>query len=228
MEKVAFELFGLELLEPLSTLMNWVLAAQSYIFYKRLSGCDTPFQKSWRWFFLAYAAAFVFGGFTHLLYNYTGQYFKITNWGLAIVGVVAAELAMVLDVEDPKKKQMFTTVIRAKVFATFAMLVFDFSFKWVMIHSAGFFILTGILSYGRFKAGEHSYKYFLYGIACLLAIGIAKIGQVDIHPAWFNRDDVAHVIMLVMYWMFYKGVKGYQGSSLNSNTPTIDQNPREA
>lgn len=210
MEKVAFELFGLQLLEPLSTLMNWVLAAQAFIFYKRLESAQTTFQKYWRWFFLGYSIAFIFGGLSHLLFNYTGQYFKITNWSIAIISVVIAELAMILDITDSKKKQMLLTVIRAKVFATFTMLVFDFSFKWVMVHTAGFFVIAGVLSYNRQKNGQSNYRYFLYGIACLFAIGAAKIGQVDIHPAWFNRDDVAHFIMLAMYWMFYKGVNRYE------------------
>ncbi len=222
MEKVAFELFGLELLEPLSTLMNWVLAIQSAIFYKKLSKLESPFQKYWSWFFLGYAIAFVFGGFTHLLYNYTGQYFKVTNWSIAILSVVIAELAMIMDVEEPRKKQMLTTVVRAKVFATFAMLVFDFSFKWVMVHMAGFFLIVGVLAYHRSKAGASNYKHFLYGIACLLATGAIKIGQIDIHPAWFNRDDIAHFIMLVMYWFFYKGIKHYQPVPKNSVIPTID------
>lgn len=151
-----------------------------------------------------------------------GQLGKVPGWSCAILGIVAAELAMIADVTEPKKKQMLLTVIRAKVFATFAMLAFDLSFKWVMIHTAGFFILVGILSFNRQKQGLSSYRYFLYGMACLIVMGGVKIGQLDIHPAWFNRDDLSHVIMLAMYWLFFKGVKAYQQPIPNDSKTTIE------
>lgn len=189
--------------------MNWVLSIQAAILYTRLKGVETPFQKYWRWFFLAYAISPIFGGFSHLLFNYVDLYGKIPGWSIAIVGIVFAELAMINEIDDPKKKQMLITVVRSKVFATVVMLVLDLSFKWVMVHSAGFLVITGVLSYSRYKAGELNYKYFLYGIATLLVTGLIKVGKIDIHPAWFNRDDIAHFIMLFMYWMFYKGVKNF-------------------
>lgn len=187
--------------------MNWVLAIQAAIFYNHLKGAETPFQKYWSWFFLCYAISPIFGGFSHLLFNYFELYGKIPGWSIAMIGTLFAELAMISETGDPKKKQMLTTVVRSKLFATFVMLIFDLSFKWVMVHSAGFFILTGVLSYNRYKGGENNYKYFLFGMASLLVTAIVKVGQIDIHPAWFNRDDIAHFIMLFMYWMFYKGVK---------------------
>ncbi len=210
MQKVAFELFGLHLLEPLSTLMNGVLATQAFVFYKRLTATHTVFQKYWKWFFLAYGFSFIFGGCSHLFYNYLGQYGKIPGWSCAVVGVFIAELAMLLDMQEIKKKQMLTAVVRAKLFATFAMLAMDLTFKWVMIHTTGFFVMVVMLSYHRQKQGQVNYRFLLYSMTSLLAIGIAKVGELDIHPAWFNRDDVAHVIMLVMYWLVFKGVMAYQ------------------
>ncbi|WP_147302919.1 DUF6962 family protein [Marinoscillum furvescens] len=201
--------------------MNWVLATQCFIFFLRLRGTENKFQKYWSWFFLAYTISLIFGGFSHLLYNYTGMLGKIPGWSVAAIGIVAAESAMLLDVQDPKKRQMLLTVVRSKLFATFMLLIIDLSFKWVMVHTAGFFLLAGLLSWSRFKEGQTNYKYFLYGMAGLFVMAGVKVGQVDIHPAWFNRDDIAHVIMLGMYYLFFLGVKGY-GTSPKSAQATIE------
>lgn len=196
--------------------MNWVLAIQAAIFYNRLKQVNTTFQQYWKWFFLAYAISPIFGGLSHLLFNYFTLYGKIPGWSIALVGIAFAEMAMISDIKDPRKKQMLVTVIRAKVFATFIMLFFDLSFKWVMAHTAGFFVITGVLSYNRFREGKKNYRYFLYGIASLLVTAIVKVGEIDFHPAWFNRHDIAHFVMVFMYWMFFKGVKGYTKSEIDS------------
>jgi len=213
LEKVTFELFGLTLLEPLSTLMNWVLASLCGILYTRLKGSEDPFKKYWSWFFLAYSISLVFGGFSHLLFEYVDMPGKIPGWSIAILGGVAAEYAMTLDVSDSQKRQMLINVIRSKFFATLILLIMDFSFKWVMVHTAGFFVFVGVLSYQRMKAGATNYKYFLQGMAFLFVMAGVKVAGLDIHPSWFTRDDIAHFLMLAMYWLFYKGVKNYQAQS---------------
>lgn len=213
MEKVSFEFLGLILMEPLSTLMNWILAVQCVWYYQKLKrGHATVFQRYWSWFFLAYAISLGFGGFSHLLYEYTGMMGKVPGWSLALLGVVAGELAMVTGITDEKKKRMLHTVIRSKLFATAVMLIFDFSFKWVMMHTAGLLLFVGTISYNRRKAGQLNYKYFLFGIGMLVLMAAVKIVGVDLHPAWFNRNDIAHVLMAGTYWMFYRGVSRIEKS----------------
>lgn len=208
MEKISFELFGLTLLEPLSTLMNWVLMVECIYFYQKLkSEQNNSFQKYWAWFFLAYAISLFFGGFSHLLFHYTGMAGKIPGWTFALLGVTAGELAMVADIQNEKKKLMLLNVIRSSLFASAALLVFDFSFKWVMVHTAGLFLFVSIISFKRWKAGQLGYRFFLFGMVCLLLMAPVKVAGLDIHPAWFNRDDIAHIFMLIAYWMFYKGVR---------------------
>lgn len=207
LEKISFELFGLTLLEPLSTLMNWIMAAQCAYYYSRLRGADNAFQKYWSWFFLTYAISLTFGGLSHLLYHYTGLYGKIPGWSLAILSVTAGEMAMISDLKDEKKKQMLLAVIRSKLFASFVLLFMDLSFKWVMFQTSGLFLFVGILSWNRQREGQKNYAYFLYGMACLAAMATVKIAKVDLHPAWFNRDDIAHVFMILAYWSFFRAIR---------------------
>ncbi len=205
MEKVAFEFLGLQLLEPLSTLMNWVLAVECYYFYKNLKGSENKFHQYWSYYFLLSSLSFVFGGFSHLIFNYTGMMGKIPNWSLGILAAACAELAMISDIEDEGKKRTLLAFIRSAVFASFVMLLFDFDFKWVMVQIAIKFLFIIIIAYSRWKAGNVGYKNFIIGAVILFLMAPVKIGGIDIHPAWFNRDDIAHFLMLAAYWYFYKG-----------------------
>lgn len=213
MEKVSFELFGLTLLEPLSSLMNWVLAALCIYFYFQLKNREDQYLKYWSWFFLMFGLSFFFGGISHLFYEYVGLKGKIPGWSCSVLAVAVGEMAMVLDVADEKKRRVFISLIRSMVFATFVMLFLDLSFTWVMVHTAGFWVFVGVLAVQRWRAGQTGYKYFLQGMSFLLVMAVVKIGEVDIDPAWFNRDDIAHFIMLGMYWMFYRGVEETAPSS---------------
>lgn len=194
--------------------MNWVLAVQCFYFYRLLKKQEptSTFHSYWTWFFLCYAGSLFFGGFSHLLYHYIGMAGKIPNWSLALIGVTFAELAMVADIADPKKKATLVAVIRGKLVAAVVILIYDFTFKWVMVHSGGMILIIGAISFARWRGGQSSYRYFIYGIGFLLLMAFVKIAELDFHPEWFTRDDFAHFLMLLMYWLFYKGVKGVTGS----------------
>lgn len=182
------------------------MATQCAYYFSRLKGADNAFQKNWSWFFLTYAISLTFGGLSHLLFHYTGLYGKIPGWSFAIISVAAGELAMISDLKNEKKKQVLLKVIKGKLFASFVLLFLDLSFKWVMFQTSGLFLFVGILSYNRMKEGQNNYKYFLYGMACLAAMATVKIAKVDLHPAWFNRDDLAHVFMIIAYWSFFRAI----------------------
>lgn len=186
--------------------MNWIMAVQCAFYFSKLKSSDSFFQKYWSWFFLAYTVSLSFGGLSHLMYHYTGLNGKIPGWSLAMIAVAAGELAMIADLRDEKKKRLFLTLIRSKLFASFVLLFLDLSFKWVMVQTAGLFLFVGLISYSRMKSGRRNYRFFLYGMLCLAAMAIVKIAGIDFHPAWFNRDDLAHVFMLIAYWLFFRAI----------------------
>ncbi len=186
--------------------MNWVLAVECGYFYIQLKGEGSSFKKYWSYYFLLSGVSFIFGGFSHLIFNYTGMLGKIPNWSLGIIAAACAEMAMISDVEDEKKKKMLLTVVRSAAFASFVMVALDFQFKWVMVAIAVKFLFIIIISISRFRSGIEGYKNFLIGAVILFLMAPVKVGEVDIHPAYFNRDDIAHFLMLAAYWYFFKGV----------------------
>lgn len=197
---------GLTLYEPLSSITNWVMAVQCIFYYTRLREGTSAFQKTWAWFFLAYGVSFVFGGISHLFFHYLDFLGKIPVWSLAVLATAAGELAMITETTDEKKRQTLLLLIRSKLFAALLLLILDFSFKWVMVQIFGMFVLLTVLSLSRFRLGQLHYKSMLIGLVCLLMTAPVKIGGVDIHPAWFNRDDLAHVFMILAFWMFFRTI----------------------
>lgn len=209
MEKVSFEFLSLTLLDPLSSLMNWVLAVECSYFFNKLKRAELKdrFTRYWSWFFAGYAISLFFGGFSHLLFHYTGIYGKIPGWCFALLANMAGELALISHIHDPKRRMRLLTIIRSMFFVTVALLIYDFTFKWVMVHTAGMSFFMVVISLKQLRAGLSAYKYFLIGISFLFIMAFVNIAHIDIHPAWFNRDDIAHFFMLGMYWMFYRGVR---------------------
>lgn len=182
------------------------MAAQCIFYYSRLKNGNSTFQKTWAWFFLAYGVSFVFGGISHLFFHYLDFMGKIPVWSLAVLATAAGELAMITETTDEKKRQNLLILIRSKLFAALLLLVLDFSFKWVMVQIFGMFVILAVLGVSRFRLGQGHYKSMLIGLASLLMTAPVKILGIDLHPAWFNRDDIAHVFMILAFWMFFRTV----------------------
>jgi hypothetical protein len=212
LEKVTFDLFGLTLLEPLSVLTNWAMAWQCFYYVYKLDA-ETDYQKLWGWFFKLYAWSFVFGGFSHLLFNYSAMAGKIPGWSCALLGVTLAEWGMTTKFE---KAEVLRVVIVVKLITSVSLLFIDFKFLWVMLHTTGLLFFVGIPAIIRFTKGHTAYKYFIYSIFSLLLTAPIKLLKIDIHPAYFNRDDISHVFMIIAIWMMFKGARKTAGSSAAS------------
>lgn len=206
LEKVAFDLFGLELLEPLSSITNWIMAIQCFYFVSKLA-TSNDYLKYWRWFFLIYGFSFFFGGLSHLLFNYTDMMGKIPGWSCALIGISVAEWAMTFKLKAVRLKSIIRGIIALKLGLIIILLVSDFKFLWVMLHITGLIFFVGIPSGIYWKQGLQEFKYFIYSIGLLLMTAPIKLLKIDIHPAYFNRDDIGHVFMIIAFWVMFKAVR---------------------
>ena len=207
MTKISFELFGLELLEPLGFALNWVFTIQSWYYFKKLKHWkNSSFAVNWRWFFLFFGFSGLFGGLSHLLYNYTGLLGKIPGWATAIIAITFLELAM-SSLAKGKLAKVLKIVVFAKLGITaFVMIVF-FNFNMVIIHTAAGMILWIVIpGFYYLSKGKVELNNFLWAIFFMLLTLPFRILKIDLH-LWFNRDDAAHIFMLITLYLFYSGVK---------------------
>ncbi|UXP33319.1 hypothetical protein N6H18_05060 [Reichenbachiella agarivorans] len=206
MTKISFELWGLDLLEPMGFILNMVMCLICVILYMRLRNQQSSdFTRYWINFFWLFAVSTFFGGFSHLLFNYLGMLGKIPGWLAAVLAISSIEMAVAT--QYPDRLITLKNAIRVKAVLALLLLSVDLQFTWVMIHTAiGLLIILGAASIHLIKMGESQFSFFLYGIAAMILTLPFRLGQIDPH-LWFNRDDVSHLLMMLTLVLFYKGVK---------------------
>lgn len=205
MTKISFELFGLELLEPMAFLLNWVLMYLSVRYFLKLKkDVSERFSLIFIWFFFFMSISFCLGGLTHLFYNYTGQVSKIPGWTAAILAISAVEYS-VTALMNQKTRSFVQGFIVSKLGITLALTFSTLSFGYVMIHTS--FLIPFLLI--PLTKDKNTFSYFGLGILLLLAALPVKLAGLDLH-LWFNRDDISHVFMMGTLWSFFQGVKIYE------------------
>ncbi|MCV9388239.1 DUF6962 family protein [Reichenbachiella ulvae] len=206
MTKISFELWGMQLLEPMGFLLNMVMCLFSFALFFRLKDEEvSEFKKHWINFYWLFALSTLFGGFSHLLYNYLGMMGKVPGWLAAVFAIASIEMAVAT--QHPDKEGLLKRIIRFKAIVVLVLMAIDLHFTWVMIQTAsGLLIILGISSIHHVKRGQGHYLLFLYGIGLMILTLPFRLGQIDLH-LWFNRDDISHVFMICTLALMYKGVK---------------------
>jgi hypothetical protein len=129
---------------------------------------------------------------------------KIPGWTCALLGVTSAEWAMTFQFDKPQKIRI---LIVLKLLFSLILLVVDFKFLWVMLHTTGLLFFVCLPSISKWIRGLFNFKYFVYAIFFLLLTAPIKLLKVDFHPAYFNRDDISHVFIIISIALIFKGVR---------------------
>ena len=206
MDKLVVDIGGYTFQEPMALILNWVLMIQSFYYFRKLKSWRiSDFSIYWRWFFLLFGWSTLFGGPSHFLYAYTGLAGKIPGWLSAVFAITFMELAMssLLDDEWRQKLQVISLV---KLGLTCISLLFAFNFTTIIIHTTGMVLFTAIPAIIFFLRGKSEINYIILGVLALVATLPFRLLEVDFH-AWFNRDDIGHILMMVTLYCFFRGVK---------------------
>ncbi|MCG8575379.1 MAG: hypothetical protein MI810_10875 [Flavobacteriales bacterium] len=219
-EKISFELFGLDLLEPMALITDSVLGLLSIYFAFRLRKIQSahPFFIYWRWFFIIFGLATFSGGLGHALFNYWGVAGKFPSWILAPISLYALEQGMV-SVYPNKKKVSFLKsisfwkyVVVVGIFVAICVSI-DLPanekkpFLPLAINSAlSMVVVGGFMAYYYQKKLDKNYLFILYGSLILLPSAFIFLLKINLHP-WFNKEDASHVLMMITLFYYYLGVK---------------------
>lgn len=219
MEKIAFEFAGLDLLEPMSLVTNWILAFTCFYFFFKLIKAKNEFYHYWTLFYIVFGLSAFLGGLGHLFYNYTGLYGKLPAFSLAVIANFFIERATYTIVKDETTKSKLEWFSVLKVIVSVLILSITVNFKVVEINTA----ITVLLILGRFtysiKNEGNASKYYLMGILILVVTVTVQILKLNIH-LWFNKDDFSHLLIALAMCMFYKATTIF-GGQVNQQNKSI-------
>jgi len=230
-EKVPFELFGLDLVEPNAMIGDSILFLSAmYLAFKvnKLSPGNDPFYRNWFYFFLVFGFSFLFGGIGHSFFNYFEVPGKYPGWYLGIFASFFIEQATISIYPNTSKIKLFRNISRVKLVSALigASAVFLFADldsdpqKGLHIPSVntsiGMVFSMGILGYSYMKRYTESFKYHFISVFVLLPTAVFQSFKISFAPL-FDRNDASHIFLLLSLILYYLGVKGYRKYQLSND-----------
>ena len=215
-EKIIVEFGSLTIMEPMSVVWNWLIAVFCVLAYLKLDVKASEAVKEWRLFFIVFAFSAFFGGLGHGLYHYFGQAGKVLPWVLGIVAIYFSERGLYAFIPDKNnlknKLHLFSTAKMVMMLAGMAFISFDFI--WAKNNSIiGLVLIVGLGGYLLSKK-DPDLIFLPWGV--LVLTSAAVVHGLDINPhVWFNRDDLAHLIMFAGLVFFYIAIRKHQQSVTN-------------
>jgi hypothetical protein len=207
-DKIAFELFGLHLLEPMAMVTNWMMTIFSiYAFVMLKPSKEKNDVYYWKKFFFWFAISTFFGGTGHLFFHYFDIPGKFPNWVSAIIAGYFAGKAIVINSNSIEliKKHEFFLIIKGVILLTAAL--FTKKFLFIAVDAILTYIMyCGVISNSYVKKGMLEMKYMIYGVLVCLPSVFIFFFKLNPHR-WLNKDDLSHLLMLACIYFFYLGAK---------------------
>jgi hypothetical protein len=228
-DKIEFELFGLDLLEPNTFIGDLLLAIVALVFSYRIykMGYNSSFYKSWQIFFFLFGISFFLGGLGHLFYNYWEIAGKTPSWHLGIIAVYFIEKAMISIHQNQSLRNTLFLISRVKlVLAIIAAIMVNVFVDLHLDYTKGMIVPTINSTVGIvFSLGYLGYQYSklirsfrFFWISVLLLLPSIFLQGLNINFAqWFDKNDASHLLLIISLYLYYLGVKGYKNSALTNN-----------
>lgn len=211
-----FELFGLNLQEPMALVTNWCIAIFAFYAYRNVPTDSGEFLKYWRFFFGFLTIGTFFGGLGHLFYQYTGVFGKMPSWTFGVIAGLAASLAMFSLIKSNKWRNL---LIRIAILESFTMLVAALVFKNFAFIAADavltYLLACGFVGYFLFKKSVPGAMNIVLGVLILFPSIFVFALKINLHK-FLNRDDLSHLLMLGCIILFFLGTKKFDSESQKS------------
>jgi hypothetical protein len=206
-EIIEFEMFGLNLQEPMALVTDWLIASFSFYAFFKLKKNETQFQDYWKMFYLMLGISMLFGGLGHLFYQYWGIPGKFPCWSLGISAGIYSSFAMISVWPNKKQQVNFRRFVLIKSVLLLTLAFATQKFLFVAIDTTlAYLFFCGYLAYKLFKKNYVGMKYISLGVLVLLPSAFIFGLQINIHR-FLNKDDLSHLFMVACIVMFYIGVK---------------------
>jgi len=218
--KIEFELFGMQLLEPMALITDSILGVLGVFLAYKISKIKSPllFYKYWKLFFLLFGIGAFAGGLGHAFYNQWSFYGKIPSWLFGPISIYFAEKAMISSHWDKNKKKIFNKISDSKlilVYIAWVLILFFGNehkistqpFLPVAINTIlGLLTFVGYLGFKYTEKFSVKFKFFWLGVLILIPTAFIFLLKINVHQ-WFDKNDMSHILMMVALVYFYSGVK---------------------
>jgi hypothetical protein len=221
-DKIEFQLFGLDLLEPNGVIGDIIIFAISMFFAYKIKkmAINTPFFKLWRWFFIVFGIGFFVGGFGHLFFNYYGVPGKYGSWYLGILSNVFLERAMISIHPSERFRRIANPITLIKLVLSLIGLTWSISYfdlnadpakgMWFPMFASVVGVLFCHVYLGIVYAKRISPIFRNLWISFIVTVPSVIILSLKISPAqWFDKNDLAHSFMILGMFFYYFTVRGY-------------------
>lgn len=222
-EKIEFELFGWELLEPNAFIGDTILAFLAFFLAFRLRKITKKhnFYRYWFLFFICFGLGFFIGGLGHLFWNYWGVEGKYFSWYSGLFSSLFVEHAMISIHQNKRERRVFETISRLKFVYAFLALTFlimtrdfttDVSAGLVIpsINSTiGMVLAIGILPFYYQRNLKMRFHYFWMSLIVLLPISFLQHLKINF-AQWMDRNDISHILLLIALLLYFAGIAVYR------------------
>jgi len=218
--KIVIDINGFTLLEPNAFLTDIIMGAFSIYFavkiYSKIK--EHPFIKYWYYYFLCFGIGSVCGGFAHTLFTYTGPQGKFPTWITGILCAYFIEKAMIKSVNQLNKNNVLGKIAFFKMILVFLIVIIVISTPaYQQNHKIGFipvaintligvFISVAAISIYNIKQSHLQFRYLLNGVLIMLPSFFIFMWKINLFQ-WFDKGDLAHVLIVFGNLLFYLGVK---------------------
>lgn len=210
----SIDIFGITIMEPMVTLTDLMITVVCvYAFFKlRKLNKKGEVHKYVRLYFGIMAIATLLGGLLgHAFQNQVGLEWKLPGWLISMLSVMAIERASIIHAKPILNKKLgkFLEVANVIELLTFAVLAFStLNFFFIQIHSAyglGLVVLP-IHFYVYWKTRNEGSRIFFLTVIFATLAAFFYTSELGIHK-WFNHLDLAHTVMAISLYFFYKGAR---------------------
>lgn len=219
--KIEFQMFNLDLLEPMAIITDTILGFWSiYLGYRVIKlHKQLPFYKNWTLFYILFGLGAFLGGIGHTFFNQLGITGKIPSWLMGPISIYFLEKAMISIYWDKmiaKKLQLISNIKLVVVLAIFFYLLFTIGYPQkkntpflpIAINTIiGVISTAGILGFKYTEKFSAKFKFFWLGVLILLPTAFIFLLKINVNQ-WFDKNDFSHILFIIGITYFYLGISG--------------------
>lgn len=212
-EKTFIELFGLTILEPVTTATDLLVSGVCFYAFYRIHKSQKRGNAFllFKYYFLSMGLATAYGGIIgHALLHLFGFGWKVPGWIISMLSIALIERAAIIHARPLLKPAIgsFFSVLNIVEFITLITVVlYTLNFFFVEAHAFyGLMIVVASFElYVFMKTKDSGSRILLYAVFISAVAATVHLTKFSPHK-WFNYLDLSHVLMALAAYAFYRGV----------------------